>query len=249
MARITDQHEPVPRSVGRVLDLLEIVLDERQCTLSRAAGRADLTPTTALRHLRALEARGYLCRDGEGRYSAGPTTFRLAETVGPDDPLDRLVTAAQPHLDGLAEVTGESAYLVRREGTSATYLATASSARAIRHVGWVGQTISLDGTAAGAAFADPGTVATRQGAVEPDITAVSLAFVPGGYFPMALSVVGPSHRLDGVAVERVTGQLTATVAALRPVLDRPDDPGHLDNLDGLDDLDNLDGQGRSEAAG
>ncbi len=49
--------EAVPRAVGRVLDLLEIVLAEKSCTLTTAASASDLTPTTALRHLRALEAR------------------------------------------------------------------------------------------------------------------------------------------------------------------------------------------------
>ena len=52
--------ELVPRSIGRVLDLLEIVL-AGPCTLTAASGEAGLTPTTALRHLRALEARG-LCQ-------------------------------------------------------------------------------------------------------------------------------------------------------------------------------------------
>ena len=42
----------VPRTVGRVLDLLEIVLAEKSCNLTAAAASSGLTPTTALRHLR-----------------------------------------------------------------------------------------------------------------------------------------------------------------------------------------------------
>src|SRR6478735_2946653 len=138
--------ELVPRSVGRVLDLLEIVL-AAPCTLTAAAADAELTPTTALRHLRALEARGYVRRDGSGRYGAGPTVLRLAAALGDNGLLQRLTAAAQPHLDILAAATGESAYLAVSDGRTATYVATAESHRAIRHVGWVGQDVPLDGTA------------------------------------------------------------------------------------------------------
>ena len=72
-------------------------------------------------------------------------------------PLDRLVAVAQPHLDALAATTGESTYLAVSDGRIATYVATAESARAIRHVGWVGQNVDLDGTALGEALAAPGT--------------------------------------------------------------------------------------------
>ncbi len=70
--------------------------------------------------------------------------------------LDRLAATAQPHLDRLAERTGESAYLAVSDGRTGTYVATAESSRAIRHVGWVGQNVELTGTALGAALAEPG---------------------------------------------------------------------------------------------
>ena len=55
MPAVTDTDtEAVPRSVGRVLDLLEIVLAERSCTLTTAAAASDLTPTTALPSLSPL---------------------------------------------------------------------------------------------------------------------------------------------------------------------------------------------------
>jgi DNA-binding IclR family transcriptional regulator len=168
-----------------VLDVLEIVLDAGACKLSDVADAAGLTPTTALRHLRALEARGYLRRDGAGVFRAGPTVLRLAATVRDDGPLERLITVVQPHLDELARTTGESAYLAL-----------------------------LDGTAVGAAFADVGTVTSRHGAVEPDIAAVSLAFGPVGELDVALSIVGPSSRFDPDAVERCRSVLVAAVTDL-----------------------------------
>jgi len=201
----------VPRSVGRVLDLLEIVLEEGACNLTTAATSSGLTPTTALRHLRALEARGYVDRDDTGVFSAGPTLLRIAATLRDGGPLDGLVSAAQPQLSNLAATTGESAYLAVSDGATATYVATVESSRAIRHVGWVGQNITLEGTAVGEALAEPGTCATRTGAIEPDITAVSRALPAGGNLGIALSVIGPRHRFGSAERKRAEAALvTAT---------------------------------------
>jgi IclR family transcriptional regulator, acetate operon repressor len=219
MARTRQHHdggegEVVPRSIGRVLDLLEIVLGEGSCNLTTAATRSGLTPTTSLRHLRALEARGYIKRDRNGRFSAGATLVRIAASLHDSSPIDRLVAVAQPYLDALSRQTGESVYLAVSDRTTATYVATAESDRAIRHVGWVGQNVSLQGSAVGAALAEPGRWATRTGAVEPDITAVSLALPRWGTVGVALSVIGPQHRLRPAARRQVAAALVATVESL-----------------------------------
>jgi DNA-binding IclR family transcriptional regulator len=199
--------------VGRGIDLLEAVLELAPCTLSAAAEACGLTPTTALRHLRALEVRGYLKRGGTGEFSAGPTLVRIAASLREIEPLDRLLETAQPFLEQLAEETGESTYLAICDHRVATYVATAESDRAIRHVGWVGQTVRLAGTAVGTAISEPGVVACRTGAVEPDITAVSLSV--GQRDPtLAVSVIGPLHRLDGKAVRRISVSLRNTVDSL-----------------------------------
>jgi IclR family KDG regulon transcriptional repressor len=208
----------VPRSIGRLLDLVEIVVAEQVCNLTAAATAAGLTPTTALRYLRALEARGWIDRDAAGDFSAGPALLRIAASLRDAGPLERLVVSAQPHLDDLAERTGESAYLAVSDGRTATYVATAESGRAIRHVGWVGQNVPLTGSALGAALLDPGSVATRTGAVEPDITAMSCALPPLGALGVAVSIVGPEHRFGPAerrrhamaladAVRRLEGEL------------------------------------------
>jgi DNA-binding IclR family transcriptional regulator len=204
----------VPRSVARVLDLLEIVLAERNCNLTSAATASELTPTTALRYLRALEARGYVDRDDSGDFSAGPTILRIAASLRGGTVLDRLAVVAQPHLDRLAEQTGESAYLAVSDGRTGTYIATAESPRAIRHVGWIGQNVDLDGTALGAALADPGEIATRTGAVEADITAMSRALPANGKLGLAVSIVGPEHRFGDADQARHRMTLDAIVDAL-----------------------------------
>ena len=204
----------VPRSIARVLDLFEIVLAERTCNLTTAAAAAELTPTTALRYLRALEARGYVDRDQSGDFSPGPTILRLAAALRGGSVLDRLAAVAQPHLDALAERTGESTYLAVSDGRIGTYIATAESTRAIRHVGWIGQDVVLDGSALGAALAEPGVTTTRTGAVEADITAMSRALPPNGKLGVAVSIVGPEHRFTRSERTDHDAAITATVDAL-----------------------------------
>ncbi len=214
----------VPRGVGRALDLLEIVLAEPGCNLTTAAHAAGLTPTSALRHLRALEARGYLARDDGGRYGVGPTMARLAAGVRTRDALDQLIAAAQPILAELAGRSGESAYLAVADGDSATYVASVESTRAIRHVGWIGQQVPLAATAIGAALERPGTVATRVGAVEPDIAAVSCAVPPVGALRPALSVLGPAHRLTGPELDAARTAVECAADRLATLTRRQETP-------------------------
>ncbi len=213
IAEVSDDAS-VPRSIARVLDLFEIVLAERDCNLTTAANASELTLTTALRYLRALEARGYLVRDDSGDYSAGPTILRIAASLRGGTVLDRLAAVAQPHLDALAEQTGESAYLAVSDGRMGTYIATAESARAIRHVGWIGQDVDLESSALGAALANPGAAAVRTGAVEADITAMSRALTETGKLGVAVSIVGPEHRFGESDRARHRVALDAAVDAL-----------------------------------
>lgn len=208
------QPEQVPRSIERVLDLLEIVLAESGCTLTTAASNADLTPTTALRYLRALEVRGYLDRDEQGLFHPGATIQRIAVSLHDGGLLNGLLATAQPHLDALAASSGESVYLVVSDGRTATYVATAESSRAIRHVGWVGQNVPIEGTAAGAAFQAPGTPVVRTGAVEPDITAISMSLQGTSGPALAVSIVGPDQRLAGDDRSRAISQLSESVHSL-----------------------------------
>ena len=204
----------VPRSIGRVLDLFEIVLAERNCNLTAAANAAELTPTTALRYLRALETRGYVDRDEAGDFSAGPTILRIAASLRGGTVLDRLATVAQPHLDELARRSGESTYLAVSDGRTGTYIASAESSRAIRHVGWVGQDVTLVGSALGAALDEVGITATRTGAVEADITAISRALPSTGKLGFAISIVGPEYRFSTHERAGHEAAIAATVDAL-----------------------------------
>lgn len=208
------EESAVPRSIARVLDLFEIVLAERNCNLTAAAQASELTPTTALRYLRALEVRGYVSRDDTGDFSAGPTILRIAASLRGGTVLDRLAAIAQPHLNDLAEVTGESTYLAVSDGRMGTYIATAESPKAIRHVGWIGQDVDLESSALGAALDNPGEIAVRTGAVEADTTAMSQALPDTGKLGLAVSIVGPEHRFTKADQAKHRMALAATVHAI-----------------------------------
>lgn len=206
--------ETVPRSIARVLDLFETVVDHGSCTLTEAAADVDLTPTTARRYLQALVVRGYVDRAPDGSYTPGPAIRAVAERLGPDDAVATLARRVQGHLDRLAAAAGESAYLGVVDGDSIVYVATAQSERAIRHVGWIGQRLPFAGTAIGAALAAAGGPVFRSGGLEPDISAVSHA-LPGEWEGRAaVSIVGPAHRFDDQTVDGFRAHVVATVAAL-----------------------------------
>ena len=205
------------RSAERVLALLDTVITEGTLSLTEAAARTRMPASTALRHLRVLTDCGYLVKTGAGTYSVGTSFLRMALASLQSGPYARLIAVAQPELEHLVEVTEESAYLAVRDGDEAVYIATVEGRRAIRHVGWVGRSVPIDGTAVGEALvSDPLAPGSRPapvvntGAIEPDVTAVSVPICDSSGPIAALSVLGPADRLAGRRLETAA---TATVEA------------------------------------
>ncbi len=196
------------RSAERVLSLLDAVVSGGAVGLTEAAAATGIPVSTALRHLRVLTGRGYLVRNDLGRYSVGPSFVRIALAAFQSGPYARLTAAAQPALQSLAEATEESAYLAVRDGSEAVYIATVESRRAIRHVGWVGKSVPIEGTAVGEALASemtnhgrPPTLFVNTGAIEPDVTAVVAPIHGSAGIVGAISVLGPAERLVGERLE------------------------------------------------
>lgn len=242
MASITTDPEPEPapnvdvergpgttsRSAERAMSLLDAVVSSGSISLTEAAAAADIPASTALRHLRGLMHRGYLVRDELGQFAVGPTFLRLALAAFRSGPYARLTSAAQPHLEVLASETEESVYLAVRDGTEAVYIATVESPRAIRHVGWVGRSVPLDGTAVGAALLatplEPGTrpePAHNTGAIESDVTALTAPIFGTAGVVAALSVLGPAERLRGRRRERALTGLVRAAAEISVSLSSP----------------------------
>ena len=171
-------------------------------SLTEAASLVGLVPSTALRQLRALEAAGLLERgDDDQLYRAGPRLVELARTVFVRR---SLASAAQPFLDQLAAVTGESVYLAVGEGPRrAAYVATAPGQHALRHTGWLGRTFPTASTAVGAALGgrvDGDGAVVRENALEAGITAVSSPVRVNAEIVAAVTLVGPTFRLAGNAL-------------------------------------------------
>ncbi|MGI9597417.1 MAG: IclR family transcriptional regulator [Acidimicrobiales bacterium] len=213
------------RSAERVLQLLDTVISGGAVSLTDAANEANLPASTALRHLRVLTDGGYLIKDDHARYSVGPTFIRIALAAFQSGPYARLTAAAQPELEALSRVTEESTYLAVRDGTEAVYIATVESSRAIRHVGWVGRSVPIEGTAVGEALLSRGGAGLVDsafhniGAIESDVAAVVAPVHGPSGVVAALSILGPAERLTGgrldVASQAVVRAAEATSLALR----------------------------------
>lgn len=185
------------RTVERALALLSEVCRRGSVTLTECARETALPASTALRLLRTLETAGFVARDETGSFLAGPVMTQLgASALGRND----LVRLAGPALDRIGAQTGESAYLsVRGVNDTAIYLAAVEGTHAVRHTSWIGRTVPMDGLAVGQVLCgdipDMGYVAGRD-RIEPDVTAiVAPVRFPGG-IAGALSVLGPTYRID-----------------------------------------------------
>ena len=86
----------------------------------------------------------------------------------------------------------------------------------VRHTSWVGRTVPLADSAVGAALhgsaPDFGYVAVRS-AVEPDVTAIAAPVRRPGGVMAAISVVGPTYRIDDKTMEKY-GEVVSREARL-----------------------------------
>ena len=219
------------RAVERAMDLLAQVCDQGEIGLAECARRAGLAPSTALRLLRTLETSHLVSRDDRGLFHAGPRLIQLGAAA-----LSRqsLVGAAEPALHRIVQGCGESTYLCLPGATdSAMYAGMVEGLHSVRHTSWVGRSIPLRGSAAGAVFRGEvpaaGYVVVRS-VIEPDVTAIAAPVYrpgPARIAVAALSVVGPTYRIDD-AQAIVIGRLVEQEArALSEHFLTPPSTGHL----------------------
>ncbi|WP_165494883.1 IclR family transcriptional regulator [Actinomadura roseirufa] len=220
---------PVPtRTVERALTLLVEVATNDGLGLVDLARRVNLSPATASRLLRTLEATEFVRRDDDGAYHGASRLIQVAVTSMSSVPLYRL---AEPHLAALRDELGESAYLgVAGPQETVLYARLAESDKSIRHSGWLGKTVPLRGTAIGTALSDrcgdQGYVVASH-TLEDGVTAIAATVRwPDGSVAAAVSVVGPTFRISDAQVHTI-GKLVASRAhALSLELGMPDPAGH-----------------------
>jgi IclR family transcriptional regulator, acetate operon repressor len=209
------------RAVERALQLLEAVAREQGERLSDLARATGVPTSTALRLLRTLENAGFVRRDELGGYHAGPGLLAMAAAVD-DLPI---IQVAEPHMRALVGETGETVNLaVVDENGDALYLNQVQSPHAIRYASWRGRRVAGRVSAIGLAL--HGRVGAdgyvlRRDAVDAGVTAVAApVHGPSGTIAAALSVTGPTFRLDdsraaaaGAAVARAAAALSAELGA------------------------------------
>jgi IclR family acetate operon transcriptional repressor len=185
------------RAVERALGLLTEVCAEGAISLTECARRVDLPTSTALRLLRTLETADFVARDQHGFFRAGT---RLTQLGAAAMSRQSLVGMAEPSLARIVAETGESAYVsVPGPGATALYIGMVEGTHSVRHAGWVGRTVPLEGSAVGSALCGrvptEGYVAQRS-KVEPDVTAIAAPVWRPGGIAGAVSLVGPTYRID-----------------------------------------------------
>ena len=137
-----DQPDSSLRTINRICAILHI-FDETEPvqTLSQISKKVNLPKSTTLRLLESLVSQGILNRDNNGKgYQLGYqliTWGRLALTS-----LD-LRNIARPFLRSLSEITGETAILSIRDGSSCIWLDIVESKQPIRLAASFGKNLSL----------------------------------------------------------------------------------------------------------
>jgi IclR family acetate operon transcriptional repressor len=200
------------RTVERALGLLAVVCDEDPIMLSECARRAGLPASTALRLLRTLEASGFFARGADGSFRAGPRLVQLgASALG----RQALVAMAEPALKRIVAATGESAYLsIAGPADTAIYIAMVEGTHAVRHTSWVGKGVPSTGLAVGDALRDavgPSGYVAQRDRVEPDVTAIVAPIRRPGGVAGAISLLGPTYRIDDDTMHAY-GQIVAAEA-------------------------------------
>ncbi|NKS33560.1 helix-turn-helix domain-containing protein [Rhodococcus hoagii] len=212
----------VTRSVSRTFELLGAIIEHGGLTLADAAKTTDLATSTALRLIRSLEQTEFVLRGEDNVYRVGPRLLQIGAKAIADN---QLLLRAQPAMAEIAEITRESTYLSAPgpRGT-ALYMGQIEGTHAIRHMGWVGQTVPLVGTAVGAALlGEVGSdgYAIAHDTIEDHSTGVAAPIYDAiGRIVGALSVVGPTFRLDDDVCARHGQVLVERCARLSTELGR-----------------------------
>jgi DNA-binding IclR family transcriptional regulator len=188
------------RTVERALKLIKALSNAPDgITLTAAAREVDLPTSTTARLLRTLEANAFAWRDANGSYFPGTGLLQAGAAALSEFALLR---HAEMHLQQVADIAGETAYLAVPAGAArALYLKQVESTRAIRHAAWAGREIETAGTALGRALAlqvnAAGYAVSRATAIEPDAAAAAAPIRDSrGQVVAAISLIGPSFRID-----------------------------------------------------
>ena len=121
------------QSLLRGLSLIEAFadLDGVAASLNELARRTGLSPSTAHRLLATLQAEGYVTREADtSRYVLGHRIAGAAATL--QQRTSHLRSLAKPHLESIAQATGETTNLVMLDGSWSVYVDKVEGTHALR---------------------------------------------------------------------------------------------------------------------
>ena len=216
------------QTIDRAAQLLTLVLEaDEPRALSELADDAELPKSTASRLLSALERQGLVEQHGRrGSFEPGPVLRRYANR-------GQLVELAQPHLEKLSELSGETINLAVPGPLGVEHLAQIESRHFLGTGDWVGRRVPYDCTAVGKVLiafggAEAGPLEDNEiarvqelgYATAVDELEVGLAGLAapvlgtGGRAIAALSISGPTLRLGAEQIEDLYPQLINEARAL-----------------------------------
>src|SRR5699024_7723901 len=226
------------QSVDRTIDVLEALAEAGGTARSQEIAQVVGLPVpTGHRLLATMDVRGYVLQLPDRRYALG----------------GRLGAQVQPVLDRLVARLEETVNLAFLTQDTMTYVAQASSQRSMRMFTEVGRRVALHASGVGKAVlttlptAQAREILTATGTrdleavlaeiersrergyaiddEEQEVGVRCLAVaVPGGPAPAAISVSGPSSRLEPAVYEQVAARLRATADELAQGWALDDDP-------------------------
>ena len=213
------------QTINRAAQLLTLVIESEQPRgLTELADDAALPKSTASRLLGALEREGLIQQQGlRGRFEPGPVLRRFANR-------GQLVELAQPHLEVLSEVSGETINLAVPGPLGVDHLAQIESRHFLGTGQWVGRRVPYDSTAVGKVLmafdGAPATIPERErladqlAAVRRNGYATAIDELEVGLAGLAAPVVAAGGQaLAALSISGPTLRLTAErIADLHPTL-------------------------------
>ncbi|RZM10079.1 MAG: IclR family transcriptional regulator, partial [Sphingomonas sp.] len=115
------------QTLERGLDLLERAAREPMSMLDLIR-QSGINKGVVYRLVSVLTARNYLAMTGDGRLRGGATLLQLGHVTSA---FTDIVAVAQPHLEALAQRTGLSAFLARRDGDHSIHLSRVAGSERI----------------------------------------------------------------------------------------------------------------------
>lgn len=173
------------KTLARGLRVLSAFTPARPAlSLTQLAEVMALDPATVFRFVSTLEQLGYIRRDSQTRLYW--LTSRLLDLGRAVDPANELRAVARPHLEALAEKTGETVELAAREVGQIVVVDTIESRQRVAVRGWVGRHLPVYSTAQGKVLLA-------------DLPAFELAKVLDG---LTLEAFGPTTITNRAALEK-----------------------------------------------